>query len=66
MTMSARASKPRRYIVICGTCGSEEVRVDAWAEWDPETQRWEVAQTFDAAFCDRCQGECSVCNKPEP
>jgi hypothetical protein len=46
--------------MVCNTCGSEEVLVDAWAAWDKGNQRWELSSTFDAAFCTACDGECTV------
>jgi hypothetical protein len=27
---------------VCGTCGSVEVWIDALAEWDVDTQLWEL------------------------
>jgi len=44
----------------CGTCGSEEVVRDAWAEWDFEKQEWVLADIFDDAWCNTCEGECSI------
>jgi hypothetical protein len=49
-----------RKIMVCATCGSQDVKRDAWAEWDKEGQRWELSETFDHAFCDRCEGETTV------
>ena len=48
----------------CNACGSENVVRDAWAEWDTETQRWALATTFDAAFCEDCDGETRIVDKP--
>ncbi|MBI1214111.1 MAG: hypothetical protein GC190_21825 [Alphaproteobacteria bacterium] len=44
---------------------------DAYAEWNVEAQRWEVANTFDkGAFCNRCDGETTLdwvpVDTPEP
>jgi len=60
MAQSANAQKVRRLIMVCETCGSEDVRLDAWAAWDTENQRWELAQTFDYAHCENCEGECTI------
>lgn len=49
-TSRTSKSKPR-----CKTCGSDDVRIDAWAEWNMELQQWELSQTFDAAFCNNCE-----------
>jgi len=32
--------------MVCADCGSDEVKADAYAEWNIEAQRWEVAETF--------------------
>jgi hypothetical protein len=63
MATSAAVKKPKGIVVVCNTCGSENVLVDAWAEWDVEAQGWTVVETFDAAICDDCGGECSVSEK---
>jgi hypothetical protein len=52
MSTRSEASKCKP---VCQTCGSDNVRLDAWAEWNLDTQRWELSQTFDAAYCDRCE-----------
>jgi hypothetical protein len=45
-----------RYKYVCSICGSENVRLDAWAVWDIQTQSWELSTVFDAGFCDDCDG----------
>lgn len=48
-----------KYKMVCGRCGSEEVRADAYAEWNIETQEWEISNVFDkGSVCegDECQG----------
>ena len=55
MSKSPAAVKPPRLAVCCRTCGSEDVRLDAWAEWNISTQRWQLSQTFDAAYCNNCE-----------
>lgn len=46
---------------VCATCGSDDVKADAYAEWDQEHQRWEVIDAFDkGAFCFDCDGECRI------
>jgi len=51
---------PSRYEVRCATCGSDDVRRDAWAEWSVETQAWELAEVYQAAHCNACGGETSL------
>ena len=45
---------------VCSTCGSENVRPDAWAVWNIETQSWELSTVFDAGFCDDCDDGASL------
>jgi hypothetical protein len=49
--------------MVCATCGSEDVFRDAWAEWDPEGQRWELGTVFDAAFCAKCDNRTLIREK---
>ena len=50
---------------VCTTCGGTDVRVDAWACWDADAQRWELHSTNEAvAICADCDGECSFAMKP--
>lgn len=59
-TMTA-AQKKRKYRIVCTHCGSDDVVVDAWAEWDAAEYRWRVAEVFDStAHCRNCDGECSI------
>ena len=43
---------------VCERCGSEDVKVDAWATWDGDG--WELDSTYDAAHCDACEGETTL------
>ena len=62
-TKSKTIQRPK-VVMVCNTCGSEEVLVDAWASWDIDNQRWELFNTFEStAFCAECDGECSVSEK---
>jgi hypothetical protein len=47
----------QKYTFVCGHCGSDDVRRDAWAAWCPETQSWELEATFDHAECGQCEGK---------
>ena len=54
-------------IAVCSHCGSHDVRADAYAEWDVQSQQWELAQTFEkGAFCGKCDGETTVAWAPIP
>ena len=46
--------------MVCAECGSEDVLRDAWAEWCVETQEWVLQNVFDDAYCEKCEGECSI------
>ena len=49
---------------VCNTCGGTAVRVDAWACWDTQAQRWELHSTYEAAaICADCDVECSFTMK---
>ena len=41
--------------IVCGKCGTENVRRDAWAEWDVVAQEWVLGAVYDQGFC---EGEC--------
>lgn len=46
---------------VCANCGSDDVKADAYADWNIETQRWEVANIFDkGSYCCTCDGECRL------
>ena len=45
---------------VCSECESENVKRDAWAAWDAETQTWEIASVFEAAWCDDCDGKTTL------
>ena len=47
--------------LICTVCGSTDILVDAYAQWNETTQKFELFETFDKGhFCNNCEGECSV------
>ena len=39
---------------ICATCGSDDIRFDAWASWDPVNQRMELVWWGDETHCEKC------------
>lgn len=50
---------------VCATCGSENVKSDAYAEWDVDRQCWDVIDTFDkGAVCEDCDGDCRIKERP--
>jgi hypothetical protein len=47
--------------MVCSRCYGQNVKADAYAGWNVETQQWEIDQTFDkGAYCDDCDGECRI------
>jgi hypothetical protein len=56
-----RHPRKRKLDMVCSLCGSGDVLCDAYAEWDIQTQTWELASTFEkGAFCNECGGETSI------
>jgi hypothetical protein len=47
----------KRITFVCEKCGSKEVRLDAWAEWDEQAQEWVLSTTYDYTHCLTCDAE---------
>lgn len=45
---------------ICHTCGSDNVRKDAYAVWNEEKQEWELDTTYDDTACMDCENSCKL------
>jgi hypothetical protein len=57
-TQSGKPRKPARQQLHCSECGSTDVLVDAYAEWDVILQRFVIGNTFDkGGYCNKCDGE---------
>lgn len=41
----------------CPDCGSTNVKCDAWAWWNVDTQEWVLDDTYSNGWCDDCEGE---------
>lgn len=50
----------KRITYVCHDCGSSDVALEAWAEWDPDTQDWVLRNVSTTAFCDRCYCETAL------
>ena len=48
---------------VCEKCGSQAVRIDAFAEWDFDSQSWELQEAFDYSWCCDCDAETSIINQ---
>lgn len=63
------ADDSKRIAIICGTCGSDEVSRDAWADWDTGKQEWVLGAVFDYGHCHKCECGSSLTEvelTPEP
>lgn len=54
------ANDGKRIAIVCGTCGSDHVSRDAWADWDTGQQEWVLGAVFDYGHCHQCEGESSL------
>ncbi len=52
--------KPAEIRKVCATCGSTDIKVDAWAMWDEATQQWVLEDTYEHTYCCDCEGQCSI------
>jgi hypothetical protein len=51
--------------MVCSHCDSEDVIADAYAEWDVESQVWEIVETFEkGAYCNQCEDETRIVERP--
>ena len=48
---------------VCEKCGSDDVFIDALAEWDVDTQSWELGTAFDNSWCRDCDDETYIINR---
>ena len=46
--------KIKRVQMLCPDCGSTDVTRDASADWNVDTQKWELYTTYDACYCGKC------------
>lgn len=42
---------------VCRRCKSENILVDAYAQWDVANQKWFITSVFDNYECVDCDGE---------
>lgn len=44
--------------IVCSTCQSEDIKMDAYASWNFELQMWEAEDVFlNIGICNKCDGE---------
>ena len=47
--------------VVCATCGSDDVSIEAFVRWSVEEQKFEVVEVCDKHhYCVDCDGECRI------
>ena len=64
MSQTATIPRPDPDVTIhCGACRGENIRKDAYAEWNAELQQWELSAIFDHTVCDDCGSENSAIEK---
>jgi hypothetical protein len=51
---------PKLIDFVCAACKGKNVKRDAWAQWDPRNQFWEVKSIHDQAYCDDCDEETNL------
>jgi hypothetical protein len=56
----------KRIAIVCGTCGSDEVSRDAWANWDTREQQWVSGKVFDRGHCHRCGTDARLVEELSP
>ena len=40
---------------VCTHCHSTHILHDAWAQWNPDTESFELAEVYDQKFCGNCE-----------
>ena len=48
---------------VCDKCGSDQVRLLAWMEWDVEQQRWRISPDeaeIDYVWCNECESTTEI------
>ena len=45
---------------VCEECGSDNVTINANAEWDVETQSWELLSTYEHSWCSDCYDDINI------
>ena len=53
-----------RIEIACGRCGSDDVGREATARWDVSAQAWALGSVFDDGFCDNCNGDANLIERP--
>ena len=59
---AAPAASGSPQVAICATCGSADIKADAWAIWDEVAGGWALESAYEGgtAYCGACEGDCSI------
>ena len=64
MRMSDAPNRRKLFTIHCDSCGGQNVRADASAEWNVDRQIWEMVTFYDNTDCDDCEAQCRTIMKP--
>jgi Zn finger protein HypA/HybF involved in hydrogenase expression len=45
---------------VCEKCGSEDIWIDAAAEWDIDSQSWQLGNMWDYSHCADCDSKTDI------
>jgi len=43
---------------VCDQCGSDDIRIDAFVEWNISKQDWKIKEVTDFIVCNDCGRDC--------
>jgi hypothetical protein len=52
------ASLAKKVKPVCNHCGSEDIRIEAFVEWNAAKQAWNVREVTDNIVCNECGKDC--------
>ena len=52
------------YEYYCLTCGGSEIEYEAFVNWNPVEQKWDMGDIRDYEHCHDCQDECRTDQRP--
>jgi hypothetical protein len=48
---------------VCEHCGSQAVRIEAYAQWDFDAQSWELLSRYEHSWCYDCDADTNIINR---
>ena len=55
MSVTGLAKKVRP---VCDHCGSSDIRIEAYVEWNASKQDWKLKEVTDNIVCNDCGKDC--------